>query len=126
MEVRAVEHDQVALFLKLLRQCAACEFRLERRPENMATLARLGMTMRDARDRVIALTPADYVEGPKPRSADSPQEAWVFGLNIQGVIVYVKVSLRLEPARCLCVSFHEATSPMSLPYRDDQKRRNDR
>lgn len=76
MEVRAVEHDQVALFLKLLRQCAACGFRL--------------------------------------------------GLNIQGVIVYVKVSLRLEPARCLCVSFHEATSPMSLPYRNDQKRRNDR
>lgn len=121
-----VEHDQVALFLKLLRQCAARKFRLERRPENMATLARLGMTMRDAHDRVIALTPADYVEGPKPRSADSSQEAWVFGLNLQGVCVYVKVRIRLEPARCLCVSFHEATRPMSFPYGNDQKRGSDR
>lgn len=112
-----VERDQVALFLKLLRECAACDFRLERRPENMATLAQLGMTMRDAHERILALTPADYVEGPKPRSADSSQEAWVFGLSLEGVAVYVKVSIRIEPARCVCVSFHEAKWPMDYPYR---------
>jgi hypothetical protein len=126
MEAGVVEHDQVALFLKLLKTCAACKFRLERRPENMATLAQLGMTVRDARYRILALTPADYVEGPKPRKSNSSQEAWVFGLNLQGVSVYVKVIIRLEPARCVCVSFHEAERPMAFPYREDKRKGSDR
>jgi hypothetical protein len=70
-----VERDQVALFLSLLRKCAACEFRLERHPENMATLARLGMTIGDAKGRILALTPTDYSSGPTPRSGESSQEA---------------------------------------------------
>ena len=121
-----VEHDQGALFLKLLRQCAACDFRLERRPENMATLAQLGMTVRDAHDRIISLKPSDYVEGPTPRKSNPSQGAWVFGLNLQGVSVYVKVSIRLEPARCVCVSFHEAERPMAFPYCEDKRKGSDR
>jgi hypothetical protein len=69
-----VEHDQVALFLMLLRQCATCNFRLARRPENMATLAQLGMTLEDARERILALTPADYVEGPAPARRTRPRK----------------------------------------------------
>ena len=112
-----VERDQVALFLSLLRECAACEFRFERRPENIATLARLGMTIPDAKQRILALTPAAYSSGPEPRSENSSQEAWVFGITVQNSLVYVKVSVRLEPARCLCVSFHDAEYPLRLPYR---------
>lgn len=121
-----VERDQVAVFLSLLRQCAACEFRFERRPEKMATLARLGMTIRDAKSRVLALTPADYSSGPTPRSTSSPQEAWMFGITVQGALVYVKVSIRLEPARCLCVSFHDAEHPLRLPYRSATSKEGDR
>ncbi|MDP2181850.1 MAG: hypothetical protein Q8K99_04685 [Actinomycetota bacterium] len=117
-----VERDQVALFLELLRQCASCSFRFERRPENMATLARLGITIPDARARVLALTPADYVEGPTARPENPSQEAWVFGLNVRGAQVYVKVSIRLEPARCLCISFHDAKWPLAFPYRSEQRR----
>jgi len=117
-----VERSRVALFLSLLRECAACQFRFERRPENMATLARLGMTIRDAKRRILALTPANYVSGPTPRSAASSQEAWVFGITVQGTLVYVKVSLRTEPARCLCVSFHNAERPLLLPYSEAMTR----
>jgi len=121
-----VERDQVAVFLSLLRQCAACEFRFERRTENMATLARLGMTIRDAKSHVLALTPADYSSGPTPRSAGSSQEAWVFGITVEGTLIYVKVSVRLEPARCLCVSFHDAERPLHLPYRSATSKEGDR
>jgi hypothetical protein len=117
-----VARDQVALFLTLLKECVACDFRLERRPENMATLAHLGMTLTDAHDRILGLTPADYLEGPTPRSEDSSQEAWVFGLHIREIDVYVKLSIRIEPARCVCVSFHEAQWPMAYPYREDPRR----
>jgi hypothetical protein len=126
MEAGVVEHDQVALFLKLLKTCAACDFRLERRPENMATLARLGMTIWDARDRILALKPKDYVNGPTPRDSNPSQESWVFGINLQGASVYVKVSIRLEPARCVCVSFHEAAYPMVFPYGEDKRRGSER
>ncbi len=117
-----VERDQVTLFLSLLRECAVCQFRFEKRPENMATLARLGMTIGDAKRRILALTPADYVSGPVPRSESSSQEAWVFGITVQRTLVYVKVSIRIEPARCLCVSFHDAAYPLQLPYSDAQPR----
>lgn len=112
-----VERAQVVLFLDQMKACATCKFRLERRPENLATLAMLGMTLEDAKSRVLALTPANYVEGPTARSERSSQEAWVFGITIGQTLVYVKVSVRIEPARCLCVSFHEAEYPMRFPYR---------
>lgn len=70
-----VERDQVMLFLALMRDCAACSFRLERRDKNMATLARLGITIRDAKGRVLALTPSEYVEGPTPREGHPSQES---------------------------------------------------
>jgi len=70
-----VERAQVALFLELLRECAACNFRLERRPENMATLARFGMRIADAKERVLALAPADYVDGPTPQPQNPSQDA---------------------------------------------------
>lgn len=117
-----VERAQVVAFLSLLRQCATCEFRLARRPENMAALARLGMTIDNAKRRILELTPADYSSGPTPRSETSSQDAWVFGITVQGTLVYVKVSVRLEPARCLCVSFHDAEYPLPLPYRTTTKR----
>jgi hypothetical protein len=111
-----VERDQVALFLTLLRQCAACNFRFENRDKNIATLARLEMTPQEVRQRILALMPADYVEGPTPRPGRFPQEFWVFGLRIKGADVYVKLSIDLEPDRCLCVSSHEADRPMHFPY----------
>jgi hypothetical protein len=40
----------------------------------------------------------------------------VFGIDVKGTLVYVKVSVRPEPARCVCVSFHEAERPLIRPY----------
>ncbi|MDP2300546.1 MAG: hypothetical protein Q8M55_07525 [Actinomycetota bacterium] len=111
-----VERAQVVLFLDLMRACAECSFRLEHRTKNMATLAQVGITIEDAKARVLALTPDCYVEGPIPRPENPSQEAWVFGMTIQQTQVYLKVSVRLEPARCLCISFHEAEYPMRFPY----------
>ena len=111
-----VEHDQAALFLQLLRTCVVNDFRFERRPENMATLVRFGMRIPDARSHILTLATSDYVCGPTPRPGNSSQEAWVFGVTIQRTLVYVKLCVRVEPARCVCVSFHEAERPMVFPY----------
>jgi len=120
------ERDQVMLFLTLMRECAACRFRFEQRDKNMATLARLGITQKDAKGRILALTTCDYVEGPTLRPGHPSQESWVFGLRIEDIDVYIKLELRLEPARCLCVSFHDAERPMTFPYRAGTRRGGDR
>jgi len=83
------------------------------------------MRIADAKERVLTLTPEDYVRGPTPRSAQSSQEAWVFELCIDDTSIYVKVSVRLEPARCICVSFHDAQWPLNRPYGQDDKRGDD-
>lgn len=121
-----VERDQVMLFLALMRDCAACQFRLERRDKNMATLARLGITQKDAKSRILALKPSDYLKGPTPRPGHPSQESWEFGLRIEATDVYIKLEIRLEPARCLCVSFHDAERPMTFPYRQGARRGGDR
>ena len=125
-EASVVARDQVMLFLALMRECAACSFRLERRDKNMATLAGLGITIRDAKGRILALTVNDYVEGPTARPDRPSQESWVFGLRIHGTDVYIKLEVRLEPARCLCVSFHNAERPMAFPYRGETTRGGER
>ncbi len=50
----------------------------------------------------------------------------MFGLRIEDTDVYVKLEVRLEPARCLCVSFHDAERPMTFPYREGTRRGGDR
>ncbi|MBE0476748.1 MAG: type II toxin-antitoxin system MqsR family toxin [Coriobacteriia bacterium] len=82
----------------------------------MATLARLGITIRDAKARILQLTASEYVEGPTPRSAGSSHEAWVFGLRVEGESLYVKLEVRSERSRCVCISFHEPAWPMAFPY----------
>lgn len=50
----------------------------------------------------------------------------MFGLRIHDTDVYIKLEVRLEPARRLCVSFHAAERPMTFPYRAETTRGGER
>jgi hypothetical protein len=86
----------------------------------MATLAKLGMTIPDARSRILALSFADYVEAESSRSDGSQGQAWVFGAQVRSVLVYIKVLVRLERAQCVCISFHEPTKPIVFPFSENR------
>ena len=45
---------------------------------------------------------------------------WVFGLQVSGSEVYVKIQVIVEPARCVCISFHESERPMHYPFRETE------
>lgn len=114
--------NDVLLFLLLVKQCAAREFILWRRRENLETLARLGITIREAKERVLALTPEDYYRGPSKRHGHPDQQVCEFGLEVGGTEVYVKVNVIVEPEQCVCMSFHLAERPLSYPLRQARDR----
>jgi hypothetical protein len=108
---------QVVLFLHLMKSCASKQFRLVSRKTNLDTLALLGMTVAEAKSRVLGLLPEDYVSGPSADQKRAGVEAWVFGLEVGSKEIYVKLYVILEPEECVCISFHVATEPLEYPFR---------
>ena len=111
--------NQVVLFLRLMKAAAHERFVFVGRRVNLETLARLGITRRHAQALVVGLKPEDYASGPSPDHSNPGREMWVFGLQVTGSEVYVQLQVIVEPARCVCVSFHESERPMHYPFPRD-------
>jgi hypothetical protein len=111
---------QVVLFLHLMKVAANEQFVFVERRVNLEALARLGINRRHAQELVTGLTPEDYVNGPAPDHNTPGLEIWVFGLQVTGSEVYVKLQVIVEPTRCVCVSFHESERPMHYPFRETE------
>ena len=88
------------------------------RAETRPTLAQLGLTMADLEELLLGLSVADYCQGPLA-DRDRPGEIWVFGLEIDGREVYIKLKVAHAEGRDIakCISFHFARYPLEYPYR---------
>ena len=115
-----VARHQVVLFLHLMKTAANERFAFMDRRVNLDTLARLGINRQHAQALVVGLKPEDYVSGPSPDHNYPGLEMWVFGLQVSGSEVYVKIQVIVEPARCVCISFHESERPMHYPFRETE------
>lgn len=113
-----VQRHKVVLFLELMKLTARDRFVFLGRRKNLDTLALLGITRTHAEFLVMGLTPEDYVQGPDADRNYPDYEMWVFGLRVSGREVYVKLQVILDPAGCVCVSFHESERPMHYPLRE--------
>ena len=93
------------------------------RPENIKCLAELGLTKKNQREEILSLTPADYCEGPE-LDKDKPGEIWVFGKQIGGREVYMKLKIAKvsEEKIAKCISFHPARYPLCFPLRAEKRR----
>ena len=81
------------------------------------TLLDLDYDAWDVVDRLKELTVAEYSETKIDTDNDDPPILFVFGKNINGKLVYVKLKIRGEEnRRVLCVSFHYARDKMNFPY----------
>jgi hypothetical protein len=117
---KVTAQHQVVLFLHLMKTAANERFAFMDRRVNLETLTRLGINRRHAQDLVTGLKPEDYVSGPAPDRNNPGLEMWVFGLQVTASEVYVKTQVIVEPARCVCISFHEAERPMHYPFRETE------
>lgn len=113
-----LERHQVVLFLEMMKMAVRQQFIFIGREKNLAALASLGIVRTHAESLVMGLKPKDYVSGPEADYNNPDNEMWVFGLTVSSREVYVKLQVFVEPARCICVSFHESDYPMHYPLRE--------
>ncbi|WP_442870347.1 hypothetical protein [Anaerocolumna sp. AGMB13025] len=81
------------------------------------TLADLDYDSSDVLERVKELTVKDYSETLYDRDDDNPPLLFVFGKNINGKEIYIKLKVRDEKNKVICLSFHYAEYSMQHPYR---------
>ena len=84
------------------------------RDKNTEALKALGITPK-ARDEIVRqLHSDDYVE---TLSADFFNEMWVFGKDMDGTELYIKIALGQPNNRTICISFHLAEHPIQYIYK---------
>lgn len=115
-------HQEVQEFLtdfKLAIEYERCQFRDRGRTDQ--DLIDLNLTRQQALEAICELTPDQYCKGPEPDDTDPSKEIWVFGYDLEGTDVYIKLRLNPTPGRELprgtVWSFHKAEYPMTYPLR---------
>ena len=81
------------------------------------TLVDLDYDISDIAQRLRELTIREYSETLIDKDDPNPPLLFVFGKDINGKQVYIKLKIKGEQKRyVLCVSFHYAKEKMSFPY----------
>ena len=89
----------------------------DERDKNAKTLTELGITAVERKEIVKTITVDDYSEGPIKNLLNRFGDLWVFGKDVNGQEVYIKISYGLPNHSTICVSFHIAEYPMNYPYK---------
>lgn len=92
---------------------------LDSRDKNREALRRLNISPNARIEVLKGLKPDDYVQGPIVDALNAFGDMWVFGKDMQGREVYIKIAMGASCAPVICVSFHEAEHPLSYPLKDN-------
>lgn len=87
------------------------------RPKNRETLLELEITHLQREVIVKSLVAEDYVEGPVIDVLNKEREMWVFGKDVKGREVYIKITLGYENGQTICISFHIAEHSLEYPFK---------
>lgn len=91
------------------------------RPKNRIALVELDLTLLQREMIVRSLQEQDYVEGPFIDELNKKQEMWVFGKDVKGREVYIKITLGNQNGKTICISFHIAEHPLIYPFKSISK-----
>lgn len=118
----AADATKVSSFLRELKSIISTGRGLDfiPRPENNQTILALGFTKKNVDAEILALSVADYCQGPLP-DRDRPGHVWVFGRHIEGKEIYIKLKIAQagDVQIAKCISFHEANHPLNYPLRKE-------
>ena len=88
------------------------------RPKNSVQyLADIGITANSRETIISELQLEDYSQGPLPETQFGGKEMWVFGKEIEGQLIYIKLTISEVTSRCVCISFHKAEHSMEFPFK---------
>ena len=94
---------------------------MDTRPKNLQTLADLEITSFKRKAIIKELTVQDFSEGPIEEIVFMGSSMWVFGKEIKGKEIYIKISMGFASKQTLCISFHIAEFPMSYPFKTTKR-----
>ncbi len=63
------------------------------------------------------LVAEDYVQGPVVEQLNNLGEMWVFGKDVKGREVYIKIMLGLKGCQTICISFHIAEHSLTYMFK---------
>lgn len=92
-------------------------FFLDDREKNQGSISKLDLFPGARKQVVQSLTIEDYSEGPIKNILNKWGDLWVFGKDINGQEVYIKIAYGVPNRRAICISFHVAEFPMNYPYK---------
>ena len=112
--------EQVEDFLKRLKEKIKVFDIIFRddRGKNLQTLATLEITPTYRKKVILNIEPEDYSEGPIVDTLNKMGEMWVFGKDVKGHEVYIKITLGQPNNSTICISFHLAEHPMNYPFKN--------
>jgi hypothetical protein len=90
------------------------------REKNTQTLTELEITSNDRIEIIKTIKVEDYSSGPIVDTLNKMGDLWVFGKDVKGNEVYIKISLGYPNSRTICISFHKAEHKMSYPFKNIQ------
>ena len=85
--------------------------------KNLDTLKALNITRDERLEVVKSIEVIDYSEGPIKNLLNQFGDLWVFGKDVKGKEVYIKICHGKTNQSAVCVSFHIAEFPMNYPYK---------
>lgn len=111
--------DQVEVFLETFKVKLKIWGLLIRndRQKNIQTIVDLEIREADVRKLLGDLTVIDYSEGPLPDIVYGGSEMWVFGKQIKGKEIYIKITLGTPNNPTICISFLIAEHKMLYPFK---------
>ena len=90
---------------------------LSDREKNAKTQAALEISPNAQREVIKELCVEDYSEGPIKNILNAWGDLWVFGKDVKGREVYIKITLGYTNGQTICISFHIAEHPMEYPFK---------
>lgn len=87
------------------------------RDKNVNSLIDLDITRLERLSVVKSIVVDDYSEGPIKDQLSGFGEMWVFGKDVKGQEVYIKISLGRPNNNTIVISFHRSEHPMNYPFK---------
>ncbi len=119
--MRYKQQWQVTLFLMMFKKLAQNLFTFADRESSLGTLARLGITVKQAKEEILGLTYQDYYRGPIKDTSSKRGVYWEFGKTICGEQVFIKLKADTTHDVAICFSFHVPDEPLEYPYKKNKK-----
>lgn len=115
--------EEVDAFLKEFKERAKLFgiVYVDSKPNNIDTLTALDITQNDRKNYVLSLDTEDYCQGPDKNDYPGQNDVWVFGKQIKGQEVYIKIFINAilnQPN--VCISFHIAKYKLIYPLKIEE------